>query len=254
MPSVRNRDASSNTSTPLMVKVTMPHCSTPVSCSTRPGTAASRSRSEVASSRTRAQMASAPSRERLVDRGAEPEPVGHAVLPALEPSGVVARSPGGRRVPTAPRARRGTEARAPTVASGGRRGIRCPAGRAGTCGRWPRGSRTRARRRRPAAGRPPGRRRAGTARPPPASPRPTAAAGFTNPPWVGIHDIATTRTRSSSIVRSASTESCPDSSSGITSTRAPVRAATWRKPITLLAYSARDVRMRSPGVNDDARA
>ncbi len=76
---------------------------------------------------------------------------------------------------------------------------------------------------------------------------PTAAAGFTRPPWVGIHEIAIRRTRSSSIVRRASTESWPASSSGITSTCTPVFRATWRRPMTLLAYSARDVRMRSPG-------
>ena len=45
---------------------------------------------------------------------------------------------------------------------------------------------------------------------------------------------------------SASTETWPCSSSGTTSTgRRP--PATWRKAMTLLAYSARAVRMRSPG-------
>src|SRR5690242_5624968 len=50
---------------------------------------------------------------------------------------------------------------------------------------------------------------------------------------------------------SASTSSCPVGSSGTTSTDAPVRRASCSSPITLLAYSARDVSTRSPGANDE---
>ena len=73
-------------------------------------------------------------------------------------------------------------------------------------------------------------------------------AGWTNPPFVGMCETATTRTRSSSILASASTSICPCSSFGTTSTETP-RSATWRNAITLLAYSAIEVRIRSPGRN-----
>ena len=81
---------------------------------------------------------------------------------------------------------------------------------------------------------------------------PTAAAGLTSPPLVGTWVMAISFTRSSIISRSASTETCPVSSLGMTSTTAPVRSATCRKAMTLLAYSARAVRMRSPAAKGRA--
>jgi hypothetical protein len=73
-----------------------------------------------------------------------------------------------------------------------------------------------------------------------------AAAGFTRPPLVGTWVMAMSFTRSSSISWSAFTDTWPCASSGMTSTTAPVRCATWRNAMKLLAYSAFAVRMRSP--------
>ena len=69
--------------------------------------------------------------------------------------------------------------------SRGRRGTRCPGARAGTCARWPTGSRTPARRRRSGAARRPGTRRAGRARPPRASPRRSRRPGSPARPGSG---------------------------------------------------------------------
>ena len=57
---------------------------------------------------------------------------------------------------------------------------------------------------------------------------PTAAAGSISPPWDGTCTSETTLTRSSSIASSAATSTPPAGSSGIHSTVAPVRSATWR--------------------------
>jgi len=56
--------------------------------------------------------------------------------------------------------------------------------------------------------------------------RPISSAGFTSPPFIGTCVMATSRTRSSSIVSSALTDSSPVSVSGTTSITAPVRSAT----------------------------
>ena len=129
---------------------------------------------------------------------------------------------------TARRGRRRTAGRAARSTAGARRGTPVPAGRAGTCARWPRGSRSRARS--TSTGSWPTAWHASSRYGTPAArvTSPTAAAGFTSPPWVGIHDIATSRTGGPDVEarpRSASTESAPCSSSGTTSTRAPVRCA-----------------------------
>ena len=192
-------------------------------------------------------------RERVVDRRAEAEPVGDAVLPALEPAGVVADLDARRRAPTAPRARRGTAARgrsirvAPHVEEPG-----AARRRGGTCGpvaeRKSQPERVDVDRE---LARRPGTRRAGTARPPRARPRRPRRRGSRARPASGsTRSRPAARGRRASS-RSASTESCPYSSSGIDLDRRHRCArATCRNAMTLLAYSARDVRMRSPGSND----
>ena len=81
---------------------------------------------------------------------------------------------------------------------------------------------------------------------------PISSAGLTRPPWVGTWLIAISLTSPSTRRCSSSTSSCPDSSSPITSTTAPVRRATCRNAMALLAYSAREVRIRSPAPNGSA--
>ena len=249
----RRRAASSYTSTPSTVNVTMPHGSTPRSCSVSPGSRASCVAQRRRRARSRApRWRRCPSRERVVDRRTEPEAVGDAVLPALEPARVVADRDAVAADPLRGvdvEERRFEIGRSTSPAHVEQAGA--PRARGGTCGRWPRGSRSRARRRRSGAGPRPGTRRAGTARRRRASTAPTAAAGFTSPPWVGIHEIATRRTRRRAS-RGGVDRELPVLVVGDDLDAGAGPPRDLEHAMTLLAYSARDVRMRSPGANDDA--
>ncbi len=81
---------------------------------------------------------------------------------------------------------------------------------------------------------------------------PISPAGFTRPPLVGMWLTAISFTRSSSIDSSAVAEISPDAVEGTISTTTPRSRCALRKLITLLAYSASDVRMRSPGSSGTA--
>ena len=195
-------------------------------------------------------------RERVVDGRAEPEPVGDAVLPRLEPARVVADLDARRRAThcAACTSRNGGSSRsihgAPHVEQAGaraapRRYLRPVAERKSqpsastSIGSWPAawhassryGHAGLARHRADRGGRvhEPALRR---------DPRDRDQAHA-----VVEHRRAARRPRAARARRR-----------GSTSTRAPVRCATCRNAITLLAYSARDVRMRSPGANDAASA
>lgn len=81
---------------------------------------------------------------------------------------------------------------------------------------------------------------------------PISSAGLTSPPWVGTWLTAISLTLPSIRRFRSSTSSWPDSSSPTTSTTAPVRRAICRYAIALLAYSAVEVRIRSPAANGSA--
>src|SRR5262249_12818923 len=166
--------------------------------------------------------------ERVVDGHAEADLRGHVALPVLEPPGVgadlvaVRGGPGGR-------AGKGGASRSSTsrrtyrkpVPRGPRRYLRPVAESMSHCssrtssGRWPADWHASRRKSAPAA----------RAR------RPTSAAGFTRPPFVGTWVMATSLTRPSrrSACSTAVTELSPEGSLGTTSISAPVRRATCRK-------------------------
>ena len=78
------------------------------------------------------------------------------------------------------------------------------------------------------------------------STRPISVASAVTPFWLAAWVIATTFTRASSISPSAAGSTDPSGPSGMNSTVAPTRRADCSIGRTLLAYSARVVKIRSP--------
>ena len=189
--------------------------------------------------------------EGVVDGHPEPDAAGDVGLPHLEAAGVRRGSRSGRAPSTCAACRSSIDRLEPRdQLAGARRGTRCPAGPRRNLRPLPaRTPQPELARRRAAAG--PTDWQASSTKSTPASrhSRPTSAAGFTSPPWVGTW----TRRHERGVVRGQRPlerrrgRSGRASSSSTSTSWQPVRRWSCRSAMALAPYSARLISTRSCG-------